>query len=251
MRINSIHLHSLRNNEHFQYVSDVAKIIKEIAADTAAKIKPQTDAFVAAIADEDTVLTKIMKSVLTAKIAEADAVRDAVFRGLTDSVKSTRNHFLEAVREAAIRVWNTLDAYKNAAAMSNVEETSALYNLITDLQTKHAEDVITLNLPQWIQEVKKANKAVDDLLLSRDAEITERPTEDMKDVRRRTDDAYRVVVLVIEALSVMETGATADALNAVIAKLNTTIERYNNIIATRKGRAAAKKEDETENTTEE
>jgi hypothetical protein len=65
------------------------------------------------------------------------------------------------------------------------------------------------------------------------------------------DTAYRSLVEQIDALAVVAalqgTGSTvgdAAVFNAFIASLNTLIERYNNTLAVRQGRAKAKKEEE-------
>ncbi len=91
MKIHDIAITQLRANEHFQFATDVSHLLPTVPAAVAAKMAGQTAAFAAALADEDTVLKKIMKSVLTAQIHDADDARDAVYRGLVDAVKSARN----------------------------------------------------------------------------------------------------------------------------------------------------------------
>ncbi len=250
MEIKGIKLSNLRNNDHFQFMIDASTLLKTLPTAVSAKFKPQLDAFAAAIADEDVALKKIMKSVLTSRIDDADAERDHLFRGMVDYLNSMKNYFLEAVRIAAQNVGNTLDAYDNVTKLSHSAETAAIYNLIKDLQTKHAEDVITLGLDKWLPELNKLNKAVEDMIISRYEETSERPTEDMKDVRRRTDEAYRTVILCTETFSIIETPENIAAIETMIATLNRAIDSYNNAIAIRKGQAAAKKKGE-ENTTEE
>ena len=98
MRIHSINIVNLRNNEHFQFVKDVAALLKTIPETVAAKIARQIDALAAAIADEDTVLKKIMKSVLTAQIHDADEARDDVYRGLVNAAAAARHHFTAGIR---------------------------------------------------------------------------------------------------------------------------------------------------------
>lgn len=244
MKINSIYLHALRNNGHFQFMTDVSTLLKTLPAEVTAKFKSLLDTFAAAIAEEDLALKKIMKSVLTSRINEADVKRDNVFRGMVDYLKSMKNHFLEAVRISAQNVGNTADSYGNVTKLSHTDETAALTNLIKDLQTKHAEDVITLGLEKWLPELNKLNKAVEDMLMSRVFEASVRPTEDVKEVRRRTDEAYKNITVCLEAMSMIETPENIAAIETMIAALNNDITRYSNSIAIRKGQAAAKKEDD-------
>ncbi len=248
MRIYSLELGRLRKNEHFQLMTDVATLLLTIPTDVAAKFKVQLDAFATAVADEKMALKKIMKSVLTAQIAEADAARDVVFRGLVDNVQSSRHHFNNEVRVVAERVANTITAYDNVAKMGDVEGTSALYNLLKDLTDRHAEDVIALGLTTWIDELNKLNKAVEALRISRAVEAAERQTEATKDVRRRADEAYRTITLCLETFSIIETADNVAALEKLIASLNAIIENYSNTVAIRRGiaKAAAERKKEEE-----
>ncbi len=240
MKIDSLLLHALRSNEHFQFVTDVWTIVAKLPEGAKARFADRLEIFAATIADEDTVLKKIMKSTLTAHIHEADAARDSVYRGMVDAVKSFSNHFNPAARAAAERVMNTIRAYGNVAAKGEVEETSALANLLRDLRAKHADDAQAMGLTPWIEELETRNRTVEEMLLDRDVEIAGRPTEAMKTVRRRTDEAYRNVAVCVEALAMMEAPEAAAAIAVVIAEMNATIARYDHLVAQRRGRAAAK-----------
>ncbi len=103
MEIKNVHLSHLRNDEHFQFIQFVLAITKETGVDNL-KVTAQYEALAALHAQEDEALVKITKSALTAKINEADAERDTVFRGLTDAVKSACGHYLLDMRETAQRV---------------------------------------------------------------------------------------------------------------------------------------------------
>lgn len=244
MNIHGLELSRLRNNEHFQFGTDVSTMLLTLPEAVTVKLKEQIDAFAVTMAEEDAALNRIMKSVLTARINAADKMRDTVFRGLFDAVKSAKNHFDKDIRTIAMSVGNTVDAYENVSRMSHPEATSALGNLLKDLQAKHSEDIAALGLERWINELKKLNSAVEEMLISRYVETSERPTVAMQDVRRRTDRAYRNITVCLEAMSMMETAENIAAIETMIASLNSAIARYGNSIAIRRGQAAAKKEDD-------
>ncbi|MDR2882463.1 MAG: DUF6261 family protein [Alistipes sp.] len=114
MKIDGLKLGHLRNDEHFQFMTEVYDAFRE--ADPAAlRVEAQFEAFAALYRVEDAVLKKITRSALTAEIHDADAERDRVFRGLADAVRSAANHFSPAVAEAAGRLRIVFDAYGNVA----------------------------------------------------------------------------------------------------------------------------------------
>ncbi len=245
MNVQNIQLSRLHNAEHFEFHADVLALFSETNP-AVAKFAAQLTAYKAVFAVEDEIMKQIVQSSRTARIAEADAARDEVFRSLVANHKSSLHHFIDDVRKAAEDTLPVFRTFGDLTGESLAKQSADTYNMIQELRTKHAEDVITLGLPPWLKELEKLNKIVEDLMRSRDTENAERPAEDMKTVRRKVDDAYRPLTVCLEALAIMETGDTAAALTVIIARLNATIERYNNAMAIRRGRAAAKKEKEEE-----
>ncbi|MDR2882323.1 MAG: DUF6261 family protein [Alistipes sp.] len=246
MKIKNIDLTRSRNHEHFQFIQFVLELAEETGA-AALKVEKPLAALAAAHAREDEALKKIVKSALTAEINDADAARDAIFRGLVNTVKADLTHFGEAHRKAATRLEIVLDTYGNAAAMSHMEETSAIYNLLVELTTRHTEDCETLGLMQWIAELDKRNVAVEKLLAGRANEGAERTQLVLKAVRAEVDDAYRALAEAVDALAKVDslTGGAAAALYADFTRrLNERIDMVNDALAIRRGMAAAEKAEE-------
>ena len=114
MKVEKIDLHSLRNDEHFQFNTEFRDMVK-VADPEKLKVKPQFDAYLPLYAQEDEALKKIMKSAITADIEAADHVRDLTFRGISDAAKSALRHFKPETQAAARRLQVLFDTYGNVA----------------------------------------------------------------------------------------------------------------------------------------
>ena len=235
MKVEQLHVSHLRNDAHFQFFTDFKELVERFDA-TTLKIQPQFNTFLALYADEDTALKKIMKSALTAEIQEADKYRDGIWRGMLDTNKGALKHFSEPVRQAAGRLKIVFDTYGNVSVKPLDEETSALYNVLEDLKGKYAADAATVGLTAWMTELGKANAAFETLMRARYDEAALKTDLVLKEVRLKIDEAYRVITERINAAIIIEGETTY---RDFVTTLNTVIKRYSDILAQRKGRAAA------------
>ncbi|MDR2882379.1 MAG: DUF6261 family protein [Alistipes sp.] len=243
MKINRLHLTSLRNDEFFQFMTRVRDLVRA-ATPAALRVEAVFADFEARFADLDEALRKIVKSARTAEIAAADRARDGVFRGLANAVRSARDHYNPAMREAGVRVGIVFDTYGNVAAKADDEETAAVYNLLVELTTRHAADCEALGLTGWIGELDRCNVTVERLMRERFEETTERSGLVMRDVRLAIGEVWYALADRVDALQIVEGGAADSPWAAFIAEINAIAERTENIVAERRGRAAAKKERE-------
>lgn len=234
MKISKIDLRNLRNDEHFQFCTDFIALANSAGAEKL-KVKPQMDAFTALFFREREALQKISKSVLTGQIEAADRSRDETFRGMADANRSALRHFTPAVREAAERLQIVFDTYGNVAKKATAEETAAIAGLIGELSGNHADDVETVGLGGWIEELGKRNGSLAALMRDRYDEAASQSALVLRDVRAQADEAYRAVAERINALMVVEGG---EAYESFIRRLNAIIERVGGILAQRRGRSA-------------
>lgn len=244
MKIAVMHTYRLHNEEHYQFGADVLALVRTATAG-ALGVETAAAALTAVNREEDTVLEQIRKSALTAQIADADHARDEIWYGLSESVAAAGRHFTPAVREAAERLRIVLDTYRHLSHGGYAEQTAGLHNLLQELTTHHVDDIETLALVPWVGELDRRNLAVQELLRTRDEETTGRTDLVMKDVRVRADAAYRTLAEQVDALAVVARlrGAGAEVYDGFIASLNTLVERYELVLAQRKGRAAHRKEE--------
>jgi hypothetical protein len=152
---------------------------------------------------------------------------------MDDAVKSATNHFNPAVRQAASRIRLVLDHYGNVAIKAYAEETAAINSLITDLTVDNAADVATLGIADWITELQANNNAFDSLMKTRYTEAAGKTQLRMKQVRVKVDEAYGVIAKRINALIIVN---GARAYSGFVTELNLRIDKYNLVVAQRKGR---------------
>ena len=221
MKIGNIHINNLRNDAHFQFHTEFRDLVT-VHGSAALKIKPQFDAYLPLYEKMDEALKKIVKSEFTAKMQDMDKARDNVYIGLSETNKAALRRFSPEVREAAARLKIVFDTYGNVARKSLDEETSAIYNILQELQGKYAADAATVGIGQWVAELDACNKAFEKLVKERFDEAAARTSVVLKDARAEADAAYHSIVERVNALAVIEGVASYEAfirtLNVVIAK---------------------------------
>ncbi len=114
------------------------------------------------------------------------------------------------------------DSYGDVAHKSLNEETSAVYNILQDLQGKYADDTGTVGIAYWVAELKNRNEALEKLVKERFDEIAGRTDIVLKEARAQLDKAYQIIVERINALAIVDGVAAYETfirtINAVIAK---------------------------------
>jgi len=221
MKINKIDLNHLRNDAHFQFHTEFRDLVTTHGA-AALKIKPQFDAYLPLYDREDEALKKIVKSALTARIHDADVARDDTFIGLFDVCRGMCRHFTPATKEAALRIQVILDTYGDVAHKPLNEETSAIYNLVQELQGKYATDLAATGIAQWVAELKARNEAFENLVKERFDETAAKTDVVLRDARKAADEAYKQLCDIINVRVVLDGAADYETfiktLNAVVAK---------------------------------
>lgn len=227
MEIQKFDLHSLRNAGHYQFQTDFNS--------TVIKYTPQALGIVEAYAeylphyeDEGIALVAITKSAATDELEIADKNRDFTFRGFSDKVTNSLNHFNLAVREAAKRVKVILDGYGNLAPKPNDEESALITGLLADLRAKLPADLATLEIVDWMAELERLNKVFIALEAGRNSEEANRSELRMKQVRAQVDASYRKITKRINAL--IEVNGEADY-TEFVKELNARIGRAQDAIA--------------------
>jgi hypothetical protein len=118
-------------------------------------------------------------------------------------------------------------------------ETAAVYNIVQDFEGKYSAEIALVGLTQWVVELKNANETVSSLMGDRYDETLAKPDLVMRDVRLKIYAEYNIIVKRINAAIVIE---GEDNFRDFVTAFNLVIKRYADLLAQRKGRAAAKKE---------
>ena len=236
MKIEEIHFSRMRNDEHFQFMTEFKNAVAKYGGATGLRIQFYYNSFLNLYAQEDEAFKKIVKSAITEEIQTADQYRDRIFRGTADTVKTALNHFSEDVLAAAKRLKVLFDTYGNLAQKPLNEETSAIYNLIQDLNGQYRADVSKINLAEWVNELQNANKKVSQLMENRYEESAAKTDLVLKKVRLQIDAVYRNIIERTNAFAIISDADETDIFLEFMRYFNTVIDKYRLIIAQRYGR---------------
>jgi hypothetical protein len=234
MKTTKINLANLRNEEHFQLQTEFKDLITQFDPKTL-NIETDYTAYLPLYKQEEEALLVVRQSANTEKLIEADIERDDIFRGLSDAVKSSLNHFNPDKCAAGMRLQILLDRYGNVARKPYNEETAAIYKLVVEIQGEYATEAETIALTDWVTELNIKNLAFDALMKSRFAEDATKTELRMKQVRTDVDTAFRSIANRLDALMLVN---GAKGYEAFVREFNSRVEKYNNTLAQRKGRNA-------------
>ena len=200
--IYDINIQRMNNGAHFTFVSN---ILARAEADTAVKGKASelVSNFKAAVAAEDEALKISQKSLLTDEIAKADNDRDALYAGYKKAVEGFLAMPIADMAQAAKVLAQHIKDYKINTAGQLDKETGLLVNFITDLEDKYSAQVAKLGLTAFVTNMKEANERVRTLTLQRTNEKMGVTVGALKAARTASDDAYRALVKMVNALALV------------------------------------------------
>lgn len=200
--IYDINIQRMNNGAHFTFVSN---ILARAEADTAVKGKASelVSNFKVAVAAEDEALKISQKSLLTDDIAKADIDRDALYAGYKKAVEAFLAMPIADMAQAAKVLAQHIKDYKINTAGQLDKETGLLVNFITDLEDKYSAQVAKLGLTAFVTNLKEANERVRMLTLQRTNEKMGVTVGALKAARTSSDEAYRALVKMVNALALV------------------------------------------------
>ena len=200
--IYDINIQRMNNGAHFTFVSN---ILARAEADIAVKGKASelVSNFKVAVAAEDEALKISQKSLLTDDIAKADIDRDALYAGYKKAVEAFLAMPIADMAQAAKVLAQHIKDYKINTAGQLDKETGLLVNFITDLEDKYSAQVAKLGLTAFVTNLKEANERVRMLTLQRTNEKMGVTVGALKAARTASDDAYRALVKMVNALALV------------------------------------------------
>ena len=231
--IYDINIQRMNNGAHFTFVSN---ILARAEADTAVKGKASelVSNFKVAVAAEDEALKISQKSLLTDDITKADNDRDALYAGYKKAVEAFLAMPIADMAQAAKVLAQHIKDYKINTAGQLDKETGLLVNFITDLEDKYSAQVAKLGLTAFVTNLKEANERVRMLTLQRTNEKMGVTVGALKAARTSSDDAYRALVKMVNALALVfgEKDYTA-----FIDYVNTEVTHYKREVIGQKAKA--------------
>jgi len=229
-----IQTNHLQNAEHYNCMNEVDELV-QVYTPAFLNVEKEYAEFKKSFTSEDDSFKILRKSAITKDISEADVQRDIVFGGFRTQVKGQKNHFNVSVAEAAYRVTVLLDSYGNLARETLDKETADIINLLQELKGKYSADIQLLGLSDWVNELEIRNQEFSTLMTQRFSEESEKAAlVRLRVARADTDVKCRAMVGCINAWITIN---GPEKYAAFVRDINVRIERYNNAIAQRKGRA--------------
>ena len=200
--IYDINIQRMNNGAHFTFVSN---ILARAEADTTVngKAAELVSNFKTAVSAEDEALKISQKSLLTDDIAKADIDRDTLYAGYKKAVEAFLAMPIADMAQAAKVLAQHIKDYKINTAGQLDKETGLLVNFITDLEDKYSAQVAKLGLTAFVTNMKEANERVRTLTLQRTNEKMGVTVGALKAARTSSDDAYRALVKMVNALALV------------------------------------------------
>jgi hypothetical protein len=233
--IENITLTRLRNNEHFQFMTDVDRSITSIQP-TELGIDTTYPAFKAALSAEEIALRAEAGSLKSKPLDQLDKLRDKTWQAILLRVKAAKLSPFANEAESAEVVQRIIDKYGDVRSLSYNEETAAITNLVTDLQATALTDHLNrLVIQRWVAELKNENEKFQALFNERNTELAGRPSGDVRAVRLQIDPLYTRIVDKINASIVLEIAKPAAI--TFISLLNEKIKYYKTTLVSRETKA--------------
>ena len=201
--IQTLPLTSMNNAAHFMFVLNIAERTEKDAA-VSEKCAAQVKALRAAVTAEDENLQISAKSLTTDKIVEADRLRDQLYAGYKKAVAGYAGFPMPDMADAAKVLNQHIKDYKIDVKAQLDKETGLLVNFIQDLEGKFAEQVKALSLTAFVEKLKAANEEVRSLTGQRTDERSAKTAGALKAARTASDEAYKVLVLHVNAHALLE-----------------------------------------------
>jgi hypothetical protein len=242
-KIESINLHVMRNNEHFQFMTDLNTLIADYKAGEL-NLGPLLASFKKCLEAEDVALRVEQGSQKSKTLEQLDEQRDKTWKAILTRVKSVLLSPIEAEIESAQLVKRNLDLYGEISTLPYNEASAALTNLVTDLQLPANEPILEkLGISSWVTELKNQNEKFKTMFNERNAEYAGRPSGDVRQYRRETDLVYNDIVEKINASVVLQ--VAKPGVSTFISELNEKIKYYKTAMAIRNSRGKDKNNGET------
>lgn len=169
----------------------------------------------------------------SARMADADKIRDADLRALRDALKPYRNAKTQTEKDAYNTVKLLLNAYKNVQHASYEEETNKLNILVEKLlSSEYSFHVSALGIVKFANHLSDSNAAFNTIFARRTYQTSQQPTFDVKALRKiLTHDYKQMTNYIVTLANVKDQVFYKDVLTVI----NNVRNYFSNIILSRNG----------------
>ena len=164
----------------------------------------------------------------TALAAEADSARDNAWRGANNYLKAMTAHPANDVRQTAIEAKTLFDKYGDPTTLPQTEESGVLHNLLQDLKAIDGSKLTAITFDTWLANLESCETAFLAAVSQRTEEEAARQVGIVKETRQAADNAYRSLVELVNALTIVNDEAPyatfIDHVNAIIDRQKTVLK---------------------------
>lgn len=233
-KIEFLSLYRLRNDEHYQFITDIKVLISKATPEELGVAEINTS-FNTAFNAEDAAMKVELGSSQSKVIKNLDGIRDKSWNALNQRVDAAVICPVEAEAKAGEALKRVFNLYGDKRQAPYNEESAALTNLVADLLSPankpHCE---TLGITTWVEVLKTQNEAFQAALNSRNEELAGRTSGNTWAFREDVDKYYQKMVDRIN--STIELNLAKPGVEKFVKEVNQKIAYYKNVIAIRKGR---------------
>lgn len=233
----NIQVSSLRNAELAQFITRFLHDLKQENLDF--KKEEVLSALVkkleAALPSYQSSLGQIRGSEKSAAIYRADELRDEDIQALRDGLKAYRTSKREAEKAAYTSLKLLLDQYKDIQRKHYEEETALISNLLERLASqKYQEQIETLALKKFVENLHESHQAFEQLFASRSQEQLQKVSVDVKKMRRDLLQSYQQLV---DYTAILAQVKEDELYKKFLAVLNNSRKYYADLLAKRKSQS--------------
>ena len=164
----------------------------------------------------------------TALAADADSARDNTWRGANNYLKAMTAHPANDVRQTAIEAKTLFDKYGDPTTLPQTEESGVLHNLLQDLKAIDGSKLTAITFDTWLANLESCETAFLAAVSQRTEEEAARQVGIVKETRQAADNAYRSLVELVNALTIVNDEAPyatfIDHVNAIIDRQKTVLK---------------------------
>jgi hypothetical protein len=244
MNIGTFYLPQLHNGEHVAFHSESLEQLNHTGP-AVLGVSKQVETYTDTLNEQKQTIDVFVASELSAESDKLDRRRDKAYSAFKAFLKVYANdedgalseaaeRILFVVRESAIDVGDPL-------RLGMAKETTAVNSLLRNLEPFRA-DIELIGAAGRLNELQAANRSFEELQIERNIEKAGKHSGNVKESRAATDAAYKSVVERINAQALLQGGEIFDSF---IKEQNAVIEKYDNLVARRKGITKKAKKTET------
>ena len=232
-QVNGIDIHNRMDNTSVLGFFMQIKDIYEVNTALTTAMAGVWTAFTGALNAFDVAYAQTRKWMQTEEIDNLDKTRDSAVRAFMNAMKAMLASPNDTKAAAAKRVKFVRDKYEVDAADEYMKETTAISQMVQDMEANCTADLATTGLDEWFADMKAKNESFLDKMNERTVEQAGQQKGIVRDTRNQAEAAYRDLMKLLNAMSICEYPSGIDFGNT-IDHLNAEIEHYRQILA-RKG----------------